>query len=364
VSERREPVVPVGHQDLHLATHFFNPDRLVLARELRGLTKVELSQKVGKTASALSQFESGRLRPDASSVGRLALSLGVQPGFFARQGGSVISPDVCHFRRLRGVAVREQRRLLAQGTLLCEVLAELHDVVEWPEEQVHKVACSASTLDDLEACAVSVRQGWGLGVGPLPNVVQLLESKGAFVTRVPDACREVDAFSAWHRGRPLVFLVTEKESTSRSRFDAAHELGHLVLHPDVSPGDPECEREAHRFAGAFLVPREPFLAECPRRLDWEYLYELKRRWGMSVAAFIRRAFDLRVFSEATYKRAFMALNQRGERLQEPHEPPQETPSLLRKALNLLGSDGVTMLASRLGLTEEDVQVLAGAEKTA
>ncbi|MEK2654790.1 ImmA/IrrE family metallo-endopeptidase [Pseudomonas aeruginosa] len=41
---------------------------------------------------------------------------------------------------------------------------------------------------------------------------------------------QVNAFSCWRRGvTPFVFLNTQK-SAEASRFDAAHELGHLVLH--------------------------------------------------------------------------------------------------------------------------------------
>ncbi len=357
--ERRDPVVPLGRQDLHLASHLFRAERLTLARELRGLTKVELASRVGKTVSAVSQYESGRIRPDARAVGALTLALGLTPGFFTYQGDSLISPSECHFRSLRSAGVRDRRRLLAQGSLLCDVLDELRALIQLPEEQVQSVGRTAESFDEIEEVASDVRRGWGLGLGPIPNMVRLLESKGTVVTRVPDACREVDAFSVWHRGRPLVFLLSEKDSPSRSRFDAAHELGHLVLHPDVAPGDVGSEREANRFAGAFLFPKEPFVAECPRRLDWDHLYELKRRWGVSASALVRRGYDLGIFSEATYRRAFMNLSKSGQRTREPWEPVQESPVLLRRSLELLGEERVEDMAARLGLSRADIESLFG-----
>ncbi|WP_375167543.1 ImmA/IrrE family metallo-endopeptidase [Bradyrhizobium sp. CCGUVB4N] len=51
------------------------------------------------------------------------------------------------------------------------------------------------------------------------------------------------------------------------------------------------EQQAHRFAGPFLLPREAFRFEVtPPTLD--YFCALKKRWGMSIATMIYRAFDL------------------------------------------------------------------------
>lgn len=82
------PSEPIGGQSIHLATHLFRSERLTLARELRGLTKSALADRVSKTPSAISQFESGRVHPDVKSVAALALALGVEPRFFSVQPGS------------------------------------------------------------------------------------------------------------------------------------------------------------------------------------------------------------------------------------------------------------------------------------
>lgn len=342
---------PLGPRDVHLATHLFRPERLTLAREYRGLTKVELAEQIGKTPSALSQFESGRIRPDPQTTAALALALKVPVAFFARAGTTPpLSTDSAFFRSLRSTTQKERRRLLARGALICDLVKYLEDHVDFPELRLALAARDAHTADELEDAAVEVRRAWGLGLGPIPKVIDLLESHGVIVTRVPDGCAEVDAFSVRNDYRPIVFLVAEKRSTSRARYDAAHELGHLVLHADVAAANPDAEREANRFAGAFLVPRESFLQECPRYLNWEHLYELKRRWRVSVAALVRRAFDLGVFSQATYRRAFMRLNHTGERFQERDEPPEERPSLLAQALRVVTPDLPTeALCNQLGI---------------
>jgi Zn-dependent peptidase ImmA (M78 family)/transcriptional regulator with XRE-family HTH domain len=356
-----DPIVPIGNKDLHLATHLFQPPRLTTARELRGLTKAELAERIGKSAAAISQFEGGACRPDPKTLGQMALALGMPVGFFARRApGKALDVDACHFRSLRSASQRERRKLLARGSLLCDLLGVLEEHVNLPAEQVSRVAGSPTTADAIEEHAEHVRAGWGLGLGPIGNVVNLLESRGILVTHIPEGCEEVDAFSTWHEGRPVVFLVMAKGSTSRTRFDACHELGHLVMHADAAPGSPELERQANRFASAFLLPREPFLMECPRWLDWDHFYELKRRWKVSVAALVKRAHDLGKLSEASYRRAYVHLNKTGERMQERDEPPAEAPTLLVKALEAVGPEMTAEgIAAEMGVGVGDLRELVG-----
>lgn len=352
---------PVGNKDFHLAAHLFSPARLTLARELRGITKAEVADRVSKTAAAIGQFENGRARPDAVTLAALALALGVPIAFFARkQIAPLMSIDECHFRSLRSASQRERRRLLAMGTLLCDLLSHVENEVDLPAEEVSRVGETPRSLEEIEECAVRVRRAWGLGLGPIPNVITLLERMGAIVSIIPHDCREVDAFSAWHAGRPLVFLIAHKSAASRTRFDAAHELGHLVMHADVVAGSPELERQANRFASAFLVPRESFLAECPRWLNWPHFYELKRRWRVSVAALIKRAYDLECISESSYRRAFVHLNKTGERTREKHEPQPELPTLMAKALEMISDEyPPDALASILAMPVSDFRKIAG-----
>jgi Zn-dependent peptidase ImmA (M78 family)/transcriptional regulator with XRE-family HTH domain len=357
-----EPVLPVGPTDLHLAAHLFQPARLTLARELRGLTKAELAERIDRSAAAIGQFEGGgraTCRPDAKTVGALALALGVPVAFFTRKTpANLLEVDDCHFRSLRSASQRARRRLLARGSLLCDLMGFLDEQVEFPREQVSSVARTVRSEADIEACAVRVRRAWGLGLGPINNVVNLLERSGVLVTHVPENCADVDAFSTWHEGRPLIFLVMHKGSTSRTRFDACHELGHLVMHADVAAANPDLERQANRFASAFLLPKESFLIECPRGLNWDHFYELKRRWKVSVGALIRRAFDLKCISEATYRRAYVHMNKTGERTQERDEPPVELPTLISKAMVAVHPDITPQnLAARIGLAVADLQDL-------
>lgn len=347
---------------MHLAAHLFQPERLKLARELRGYTKAELAALVGKSPAAISQFEgTGRVacRPEPGTLATIALALGLPLAFFSRPASQyLLELEQCHFRSLRSASQRDRRKLVAQGAILSELARHLEEHVELPVERVSSLARTVRDPEEIERAAADVRRALGLGLGPIPNVVRLLETAGVLVVEIGDGSAEVDAFSAWSDGRPIVYLVQEKGSASRSRFDAAHELGHLVMHTDVSAGDPELERQANRFASAFLLPRETFLRECPRWLNWDHFYELKRRWKVSVQGLLRRAYDLNVLSEASYRRAFVHLNKIGERRHERDEPEHEHPTLLQRALSELAPDfSVEDIAFHVSLSAKDIRYL-------
>jgi Zn-dependent peptidase ImmA (M78 family)/DNA-binding XRE family transcriptional regulator len=337
----------------------FRPERLILAREARGLQKKELAERVDLTPSAVSQIERGKIRPAPETLLRLALALRVPPAFFSGPPPVGIAAEDCHFRRLRSATQTEQRRVRASGALILEVVHHLEQLAELPAEEITPLAAQVQTVEEIEAVAERVREAWALGLGPISDVVALLERRGVLPIEVEGHSARLDAFSVWVRGRPVVFLSTEKESASRRRFDAAHELGHLFMHVDVSPGDPGLEKEADAFASAFLLPRATFGAECPRRLSWPHLLELKRRWKVSLAAMVRRGYDLGIYSEATYRRAYMQLNKRGWRENEPEEPLMERPRILREVVQLLEKAGYprAQIAERVQLHTTDLERL-------
>jgi Zn-dependent peptidase ImmA (M78 family)/DNA-binding XRE family transcriptional regulator len=345
-------------KNLHSVARQFNPDSLKLARELRGLRKNELANLLEITPSAITQFENGQSRPHPQNIARLSMALKVPPMFFTTSNQiRMISSDHCHFRSLKSFSQRGRRKMAGVGSVIGSVVEVIDRYVNLPREQVtDATSYGVTTMEDIEEAATKLRRNWGLGLGPIHNVVELLESKGILVLRLQDDCRDLDAFSLWHLGRPYIFLNTEKDSVSRNRFDAAHELGHLIIHADYLPGDSRQEEEANRFASAFLLPRGTFVHECPKRLVWDHYLELKERWKVSLAALVRRAKDLKLLSDDTYRRAYYQLNKRGWRNREPSEPEVERPSILPQAMGMLYEQGVSIssIARELNVFEADL----------
>jgi Zn-dependent peptidase ImmA (M78 family) len=165
-----------------------------------------------------------------------------------------------------------------------------------------------------------------------------------------------------------VVLNTDKGSRSRTRYDMAHELGHLVMHGGIPPGLPENEDDANTFASAFILPRTGFLREFPlqARLDWEAVFRMKLRWKASAAAIVRRAFDLGRIDALEYRRAWKHYMYKRWHQGEPNEEeiPEEPPELVLNALTVLErSRKMTPgdVARALGWSAETFEQVAGVE---
>lgn len=302
--------------------------RVTLARELKGWNQAQLARELELTAAAVSQFEGGVTEPSSETFQKLSDVLGVPRGFFELP---VVETHEGFFRSLRRTSISDRRRARALAHFA-------HDLAisgaggELPLLQlpVLKVLALDASDDEVEDAATRVRTTWGLERGPVRSMVGLLEDHGVVVIRLPLDTADVDAFSLPFGDRPVVVLSANKNDRARSRFDAAHELGHLVMHGESVWGMPEVEKQASKFAAAFLMPREDILEELPSQADWKLLFELKVKWNVSLAALLMRAKTLGKMSEASYLSAMKAVSARGWRRTEPVPlgPPEATKLLL------------------------------------
>ncbi|MEN8650588.1 XRE family transcriptional regulator [Streptomyces sp. 21So2-11] len=346
----------------------FDRARLRMARELRGLTQVQLAREVGSiTAASVSQFENGHSRPATSTLRRLAVALRVPPSFFAAPA----RPPAQHqlngfFRSLRSTSPRDRQQALAYVHLARELALELEKHVVLPDLNLPRYPigegepCQSA---DIEQAAARVRDHWNVSRGPVQDVVRLLEINGTVVVRFRVSIEKVDAFCVDFPDRPVVALGADKGLRDRSRFDAAHELGHLVLHGlRGETRDKGTESQAHEFAAAFLMPAEDIRPELPERLDWPALLHLKARWHVSLAALLVRAKTLGVMSEHAFAQGWKALSVRGWRKVEPGPLGNpEVPVLLQRALELMETTGLSFadFINHSGLPEDDIRTLLG-----
>ena len=193
-----------------------------------------------------------------------------------------------------------------------------------------------------------------------------LEAGGVTVERDSETDRNIDAYSAVVEHLPVIVLDGgEKSVWDRDNFNLAHELGHLVMHRRIShtPGTRTVEAQAHRFAGAFLGPAEALDKALPRDLNWSRYLKLKREWGMSMAALVRRAKDLGIIDNTIYTRAMKYQSARGWWKVEPgstdRSPP--APRLLQQAM-AKAQIPMAGLANQAHLPENVVRRIVGTQK--
>ena len=342
----------------------FDCERLTLARRLRGLRKNQLADAVGTTPKAIGRYEAGVQRPDEMTLKRLAIALGVPVAFF-HGGRSPVSLDGAHFRSLRSTSQIERDQALAYGRIATDVVAALEDLVDFPEVDLPEYPVSPDEIagpGPVEAARLT-RKALLEQAGPVPHVVRLLEKHGVIVLVLPRAAERVDAFSVGVHPRPMVFFNPAKGDYWRNRIDAAHELGHLVMHADAEPGEKVVEDQAHRFAAEFLMPEQDIAGELPGTADWERLGRLKATWGVSIAALLYRSRTLGIMQEAAYRNAMSAMSSRGWRRHEPGPARAlEQPTMLTRAIEIVGQAGTdrARVAERARVPRGDLDLLVPA----
>lgn len=339
-------------------------DRLSLALSLRATTKAALGDTVGVTRQFIHQLENGTRTPTTELLNAIACALNVAPKFLLNHSPERVGRGYVHFRRLRASTKREQERARAQGILLELVVNCLEAMVELPRPNFPRLTARDSR--GVEEAADECRRHWGLTpYGPITSVTRVIERAGGVVGLFKNDDDRIDAFSWKGAGHPIVMRSATRGTPTRIRFSLAHELGHLVLHSaGVSVGQDE-ELQANSFASAFLMPRTAFMSAFPKskRLDWVGMFAMKRRWGTSLQAIVRRAHDLGLLDAVQYRRANVHVRAKGWTKSEPREPPEpEEPETLRMALAYAGStppEAFRRVASAVGVTPDDIASLIG-----
>lgn len=333
----------------------FNPQRLTLGRKRRKLTARALAGMVGVSPITISRLENGANEPEDETVEALARALDFPRGFFFAEDVDELPAEAASFRSLSSMSARERDAALSAGAI-----AYLFN--DWVAERFNLLPPDIPELRGdatPEAAAQIVRASWGLGEQPISSMIKLLESKGVRVFSLCEDTKNVDAFSCWRSEQPFVFLNTFK-STERSRFDAAHELGHLVMHKHGAPQDSrQAESEADRFASAFLMPTDDVMSRIRYVPDLECLIHAKKRWGVSVAALNYRLHKLRVVSEWQNRSLNVEMSSRGYRRQEPEGLPPETSALWPQIFTSLWRERITreQIAAELNIPTDELDTI-------
>lgn len=336
----------------------FNPSRLRLARERRGLTKESLAQRCAVSRRAVTDWESGNV--ESPPVPRISAALGFPPAFFFGDDIDEVGEGAVSFRASSSMSARQVRRVLAHATLVRAFSSWIDRRYTTPPPDVPSIEELTASVSELEPAPVdaadAMRAVWSLGAKPINDLLALVESKGVRVFGLPSADREVDAFSFWFEDRPIVFLNTSK-SAERVRFDLAHELGHLCMHRGIRTNRTRrYELDANAFASALLMPRAGLLPQIVGKLSLGDVTQLKVHWRVSATAMVRRLHQLGRITDWQYRSWMIDLSERGFRSSEPGGLPHEQSALLRKVLAFAREDGwsVDKIAADVGIPKHDL----------
>ncbi len=338
--------------------------RLRSARLAAGMSQEQLGAAIGVSKMAVSKYESGAVVPASARLVALAAALGVPVSWILEPAPpSVVRPLAARAHPLRGeLSNRASSALLGQAAAWLERYRAAESAAgSVPHSDPPLASFPVVSLDEVEAAAARVRELWGLGSGPIHSVTEALEDHGVPVMLV-DAPSAVDALAVVaDDGRGAV--IASRQPGDRQRFSLAHELAHLLLASDEGLDE---EDAAHRFAASFLVPADAARRELGirrRALSVDELRGLKRKYGLSMQAWVRRARELGIVSRRAAQALLSDMRSWGWEAAEPDEGvgPEVAGRLERLVLRALAEGSVTesraaeLLAAPVGSLREHLR---------
>lgn len=273
------------------------------------MAKKDLAARLGVTPRTVSNYEADCAPGKYADV--LSAELGFPPGFFLRPPLDGFSLEDVAFRADSGIPARSRNVAMAMGTLGRIVYTTVSSLFSLPGKDLPDL--SEETPRD---AAWLLRRHWGLGDRPLPDIVQLAESRGIRVCGIPSSLRGIDGYSQYLEDDTAYIFISRGRTPERFRFSLAHEIGHLVLHGGIATGKEE-EREANEFASEFLIPRGALLVRATRPVSANQVLALRSYFGASAMAIAGAAKRAGLLSEYAYRHVCATLSRQGYRTSEP-----------------------------------------------
>ena len=360
----------------------FNGQRLRQARLYNGLSINELADMLSVTKQAISQYETQNVTPEFEKMRIITEKLNFPSSYFFQEDIYEVNTKTTYFRAL--LSANKNARLQQQIKLkhLAIIYQVLSKYLEFPPLNIPKIEYENNL--DFEQIALDLRNYWGIGEKPIDNISNLLERNGIIVASYPVNQDNIDAYSQKIKvegsDRYIVVLSNDKNLAARSNFDAAHELGHILLHDwnidleELSREDfKQQEREANYFAAAFLLPKNAFLRDIslyPR--DLKYYIELKKKWKVSISAMLIRANCLGVITDNQYQYLMKQMATNNWRKHEPLDDIliKQEPVLLNKSIEILLQNKIfnakefmeELAENKLSMKPEEVEMLLNLDK--
>ncbi|MCY4641765.1 MAG: ImmA/IrrE family metallo-endopeptidase [Gammaproteobacteria bacterium] len=309
----------------------FNQQQVEIVRKRKGLTKQDLSSWAGLSRESVSRRRFKTQEPLEWTVGRIASALGYPSEFFYGDDLDEVNVDSASFNSSL-ISARIRNTLLASGSI-----AFLLD--DWAQQRLNLPDVEAVDIGfggDPETAARKLRQEWGIGVEPVPHLIELIEAKGVRVFSIPEYLFLPGGYSCWRGDVPYIFLHKSSDYESR-RFCTAQQLGYLVLHKHSRPNHyRNVKNSTKAFAYAFLMPKEGleevFQKHQPLNLIPQKIMDSKQRWGVSVDVLAYRLHQLGCITDRTYRSVPSRMTERYFTNSDQKRMPEEMSSVWSKAL--------------------------------
>jgi Zn-dependent peptidase ImmA (M78 family)/DNA-binding XRE family transcriptional regulator len=308
-----------------------NPNRIILAREARGLTQQHLADKLQLHKANISRLENGETVINNLTLTAIANATTYPTQFFLQQGQ--IMPVNLAYRRRTHVASKVITPIQAQINIIRQHVQFITRALSKPVPQLPIIEVNEKNTP--AKIASIVRKKWNLSDAIIPNLTKILEQQGIIISTFNFNTDRVDSRSMLTDDNYPIIFLNNSLLGDRQRFSLAYELGHLIIHTfNIVPFDKDIHHQANLFAAEFLLPAKEIANDFNQGITLPLLGELKRKWKVSMIALLYRADDLGFLTPNQKRYLVQQFNQQKIRRREPQELdiPAEKPKLMRQLL--------------------------------
>lgn len=311
----------------------FYGEKLEELRELDGLSRKELSQKLKVTEQTIGQYENSQVTPRIDILKKLERLFNVRLNFFMTPSflkkDSICDESIAFRSNDRDSRKKAKLELMYLSfvnyfiSYLESFIQEKNNSFYELENKVKRYQLTHQILDIEKIANISRTY---LHIDDNKNLMFRLENSGINILE-KDLGLTTDAYSGYTKtNAAFIILGNIKKSAVRRNFDLAHELGHLLLHSelDLSTLDTkehnQVEHEANKFAACLLMPKQEFVKDfalLSRPTNPNSYINLKKKYHVSIAAMGLRARDLNLITYQQSRYFWALMNKYHYRIDEP-----------------------------------------------
>jgi Zn-dependent peptidase ImmA (M78 family)/transcriptional regulator with XRE-family HTH domain len=272
-------------------------------RASRGLSQTAAAKAAGISRQAFIDIEKRKTKePRVSNLQAIADALNVQIVDLLAE------PPKLNTVRFRSNTIKTEKEKAVKQEYLIDTAywlknfnflqSVVRDERKYQLEPVFEKISSLKHDQPLKAAELA-REALGLKVDePICDIVGLMEKAGIKIRTLKFDLKQFFGFSiSVSDGGPAIIVNSGEDVTiERQIFTVAHELGHLLLHPEAYDPSKTAENnkeetDANSFAGYFLMPRQAFKEKLEESYGLgfvERVLHIKRFFGVSYLVVLRR----------------------------------------------------------------------------
>ena len=264
----------------------------------------ELSSRTNGEVSKpnISKYEAGKMMPSSKAHIALARALGMDFDYFFRPVTVQITRPA-DYRKKASLNRTDEKAINEEVMDKVERYMEIEDTLGVSMEFDYDLSdIIVSNRDDVKRVVAHIRKDWNLGLGPLSNIIDMLEYHGLRVIEIeaPDA---FDGMCVFVGEKKPVLVLNKHYTVERKRFSTLHELGHSVMRMNESLEQRDRESLCNYFAGEMLLSSEVLYRQFSRRIYKLYLNDIdhmQTQFGISIDAIMHKLKDEHILEDVLY----------------------------------------------------------------